>query len=283
MPQPSELMQFYSIFIGRKNLAALKIFGTVEFSFHGNPRYLFKRACDEAIEVEDSQKVLPFLEVYKSFSDYGLLELKVDLKDVRGKYQNKGFATYDLRFPCRYSSYNTQICSVLPGKDGFCALHYSIFPRACQANIEIFFKIKSAQLGAGKIYGSAIARYSNFDYSTKLKRDYFRCVLFQTIEKDPVHLKNDEEELISKSVVVVPMDASLIIDVDFFCMSPKDRLLGKRKFKIGDCCFQTDTETKNYEFCIEITWTDGLHDGQSELHKHEATNDMPKLEMEAAE
>ncbi|VFQ70204.1 unnamed protein product [Cuscuta campestris] len=45
--------------------------------------------------------------------------------------------------------------------------------------------------------------------------------------------------------------------------------------KIGDEGFGVDD--------IFITVDSGLHDGRSEFHKHKATNDMEKVEMEAAE
>ncbi|VFQ70186.1 unnamed protein product [Cuscuta campestris] len=264
IPQPSKLAEFYSIFIGRKKLVALNIVGTVEFSSNDNTQNLFKRKTGyDAMKVEDSQKLLPLSDVYSSFVENTSLELKVDLEDLDDEFKNRGFATYKLGFMNHNSSYNTQICSVFPGKDGFCALHYSLFPRACEASIEIFLRIKSSQAQDGKIYGSAIAQYSNFDYSTKFKRDNFRSVLFKRADKDPVQLGSDGRVPLSRCAVVVPMDSSLIIEVDFCSLSVKDHLTFTEKFKIGCCCFRT--ETNDYELGIRFTWSDGLHDGWRDL------------------
>ncbi|VFQ70187.1 unnamed protein product [Cuscuta campestris] len=255
IPQPSKLVEFYSIFIGRKELAALNIYGTVEFSSNNHTEYLFKKTSNDAVEVKGSQKVLPFIDVYRKVVQYKMLELKVNLKDVGGKFQNKAFAIHDLGVVYHGLPHNTQICSVFPGKDGFCALHYSIFSDACNANIEILFRIKGTQLGAGMIYGSAVAQYINFDYSTEFKRDYFRSVLFERTEKNPLQLESDGKVPLSRSLVAVPMDSSLIIDIDFCCMSLNDHLSCKEMFRIGRCC--SKTEKNDLELVINCTWSDG--------------------------
>ncbi|RAL50584.1 hypothetical protein DM860_014526 [Cuscuta australis] len=240
-------------------MVALNIFGTVEVSINNNTHYLFKSNSNDGAEVEDSQKVLPLNVTCTSFDDYGVLELKVNLEDVCGKFQNRGFATYELGFRNHDLWYNTHICSVFPGRYGFCALHYSLFPRACLANIEIILKCKSFRSGLERIYGTAIAHYSNFDYSTKFKKDYFRSVLFKRAEKDPVPLKNDGKVPLSRSVVAVPMDSSLIIEVDFCGMSMKDFQSCTGTFEIGHRTFKT--ETNDYEVEMKLTWSEGLRYG----------------------
>ncbi|VFQ70321.1 unnamed protein product [Cuscuta campestris] len=264
--KPSKLVEFYSIFIGRKKMAALNIFGTVEVSINNNyTHYLFKSNSNDGADIEDSQKVLPLNVTCVSFDDYGMLELKVNLEDVCGKFQNRGFATYELGFGNHDLWYNTHICSVFPGRDGFCALHYSLFPRACLANIEIILKCKSFRSGLEMIYGTAIAHYSNFDYSTKFKKDYFRSVLFKRAEKDPVPLENDGKVPLSRSVVAVPMDSSLIIEVDFCGMSMKDFQSCTGTFEIGHRTFKT--ETNDYEVEMKLTWSEGLRYGLGGLVK----------------
>ncbi|VFQ70256.1 unnamed protein product [Cuscuta campestris] len=182
---PSMFVEFYSIFIGHKKMgSALKIFGTVELSSGKNSHYLFKRTGNDGVEIEDSQKVLPLGDVHMRLDEYSMPELKVDLKDVGGKFLIRGFASHD-------RIYDTQKCSVFPGEEGFCALQYSIFSRAFQAKIEIFVKNKSDHIGPDTVYGSAIVQYSNFDYPTEFERDYFRSVLFKRTEKNSVRLKDD--------------------------------------------------------------------------------------------
>ncbi|VFQ74721.1 unnamed protein product [Cuscuta campestris] len=193
-----------------------------------------------------------------SFHKKSILELKVDLKDVGGKFQSRGFATYDLGEYKPDISYNSQIWSVFPGKDGFCALHYSMFSRAYLAKIEITLKVKSAHSGVYKIYGSAIAQYSDFDYSTKFKEDYFRSVLFKRTEKDPVQLKDNGRLPLSQCAVAVPMDSSLIIAVDFRDTSLTDHFLCKEEFSIGCCSFSA--KANEHELDIKLTWSDGLGD-----------------------
>ncbi|VFR00926.1 unnamed protein product [Cuscuta campestris] len=245
------ILEFYSIFIGRKKMGStLKIFGSVEFSFGNNTQYLFKRTGNDGVDIEDSQEVLPLRDVPMRVDEYNRPELKVDLKDVGGKFQTRGFASRDLKL-------DKQICSVFPGEEGFCALHYSIFSSAFQAKIKIFVKNKSDDFGPDIVYGSAIAYYSNVDYPTEFEKNYFRSVLFKRTEKDSVRLKDNGRVPLSRCVVAVPMDLSLIVEVNF-CGSHY-HLSCTEAFKVGISSFQT---TKNDHILdIKLTWSDGFHDG----------------------
>ncbi|VFQ70319.1 unnamed protein product [Cuscuta campestris] len=263
--KPSPLVEFYSIFIGCKKRVALKVVGTVEFSSDGNTRYLFKSDSNDGVEVEDTQKVIPLKVACMNFGHYDSLEFKVNLEDVGGNFQNTGFATHEFGNGVHGTCFVTQICSVFPGKKGFCALHYSLFPRACQANIEIIFNINSFHSGIKRIYGSAFVEYSNFDYSTKFKKDYFRSMIFKRTEKDPVQLKEDGEVPLSRNVVAVPMDSSLIIDIAFCGMSLKHHVSCRDTFSIGHRSIEH--ETNDYKLEIKLTWSDGLCNDWSELEK----------------
>ncbi|VFQ70218.1 unnamed protein product [Cuscuta campestris] len=272
--RPSDLVEFYSLFIGCKTMGtALNIIGTVEFSSDNNTHYLFQRMGDDGVEVEDSQKVLPLNDVYTLFDECSTLEMKVNLEDVGGKFQNRGFATYGLGSRPHRPFYNTQICSVFPGKEGFCALNYSLLSRACQANIEIIFKIKSDHSGVDKIYGSAVTRYSNFDYSTKFMKDYFQSVLFKRTEKDSVGLKDNGRVPLSRCKVAVPIDSSLIIEVDFCGMSLTNHLFCMKVFEIGCCSFKT--ETNDYKLRINLTWSDGLRYEGSDSDEDKMLTPLP--------
>ncbi|VFQ61736.1 unnamed protein product [Cuscuta campestris] len=172
IPRASNLVEFYSVLIGRRNLIALNVSGTIEITSYHNTQCLFKSIGDDVVKME-GEKVLPLLEVDKEIYDCEMLELKINLKDVDGKYKNKGFLTYMLGFSRYPFWFNTQRCSVIPGEDGFCALFYSMFRKACLADIEVHFKVKN--VCDSLIYGSVVAQYSDFDYSTQFKRVFSKC------------------------------------------------------------------------------------------------------------
>ncbi|RAL42865.1 hypothetical protein DM860_009372 [Cuscuta australis] len=251
-PCASNLVEFYSVLIGRRNLMALNVSGTIEITTDHNSQYLFKSIGDDVVKMEEGDKVLPLLEVDKEYYDCETLELKINLKDVDGKYKNKGFLTYEIDFSGRPFWFNTQRCSVIPGEDGFCALFYSMFRKACLADIEVHFKVKN--VCDPLIYGSVVAQYSNFDYSTQFKREYFRSVLFKRSKKDLAELGVDGKVPLARCVVVVPMHSSLILDLDLCGSTVNDSLSFKKEFEIGHHLFTM--ETTLYELDIKLSWRD---------------------------
>lgn len=254
-PCASNLVEFYSVLIGRRNLMALNVSGTIEITTDHNSQYLFKSIGDDVVKMEEGDKVLPLLEVDKEYYDCETLELKINLKDVDGKYKNKGFLTYEIDFSGRPFWFNTQRCSVIPGEDGFCALFYSMFRKACLADIEVHFKVKN--VCDSLIYGSVVAQYSNFDYSTQFKREYFRSVLFKRSKKDLAELGVDGKVPLARCVVVVPMHSSLILDLDLCGSTVNDSLSFKKEFEIGHHLFTM--ETTLYELDIKLSWRDASY------------------------
>ncbi|VFQ93780.1 unnamed protein product [Cuscuta campestris] len=56
-PCASNLVEFYSVLIGRRNLMALNVSGTIEITTDHNSQYLFKSIGDDVVKMEEGDKV----------------------------------------------------------------------------------------------------------------------------------------------------------------------------------------------------------------------------------
>ena len=65
-----------------------------------------------------------------------------------------------------------------------------------------------------KIWGSLIAQYSCYDYSSRFNKDYYRIVLFEKIKNDLLQVSDDSRIPLSRPIIVVSSYASLIVNVD---------------------------------------------------------------------
>lgn len=151
-----------------------------------------------------------------------------DLEDSKGQEISRGFLEYDeLRAD---GWYDRRMCSVVPGKQGYAAAYYTIFQDAVKARLKIM--LMSGNRDVVQLCGSIHARYNNYSYSSLYEKEYYQSTLF---EKGKSELVNDGGEVpLTKSVVSVPSNASLIVKVDLFVMVDGkciETLKGKATFK----------------------------------------------------
>ncbi|KAL6575308.1 hypothetical protein OROMI_012593 [Orobanche minor] len=144
--------------------------------------------------------------------------IEVDVKDEgQGLEISNGYASYD--FSTVTGWHNRRICSIIRGKHGYAALHYTIFSDAVQAKLKFTLEpnIPSSSSTTTttdglEVHGMINVRYSNFRYSTHYEKKYYQSTLFETGESEAVKLVGGCGEMpLSKSVVAVPLNASLIV------------------------------------------------------------------------
>ncbi|XP_074281963.1 uncharacterized protein LOC141606653 isoform X2 [Silene latifolia] len=129
-----------------------------------------------------------------------------------------------------------RLCSVFKLGNGYVLLHYIIFYHACQATVEIKFVSDHPSSLPVKIFGSVIASYSNHNYSTMYEKKYYRSRLFDKPQTEFVQLDSDLSLPLSKSIVVVPEGAGLVIEVDLETLSSgnlKDVVFNKKELRIN--------------------------------------------------
>lgn len=99
-------------------------------------------------------------------------------------------------------------CSIIQGKHGFAALHYTIFGDAIQSKLK--FTLEPITLCDDnavnyQVYGKIVARYSCYKYSTHYKKKYYQSKLLKKGKEETVELGVIP---LSQSVVAVPLNGS---------------------------------------------------------------------------
>ncbi|KAL6495610.1 hypothetical protein OROGR_030173 [Orobanche gracilis] len=151
-------------------------------------------------------KFTPILDGCREYEECNPLVLKFDIKVVGGHLAIKGYVDWAASALESELWRDKRLCSVIQGEHGFAAVHYSIFSRAVEANIKVFLKPKMESPDVcPKVYGSLIAQYSCYDYSTRYNRDYYEIELFRRIQDDSIPLNAADWTVpLSRYVVVVP-------------------------------------------------------------------------------
>ncbi|XP_074281976.1 uncharacterized protein LOC141606661 [Silene latifolia] len=149
----------------------------------------------------------------------------------------RGEIVYDHVAPRGDVPLNKRLCSYIKGAHGYALLHYIIFTRACQATVEIRFLLPDHPSSLPIfICGSVFASYSNQSYSTMYAKKYYRSRLFYKPQADRIQLVDDLRIPLSKSVVVVPKGAALVVELDLdilSCGNVKDIVFGKKEMNIS--------------------------------------------------
>ncbi|KAK9734577.1 hypothetical protein RND81_04G149400 [Saponaria officinalis] len=135
--------------------------------------------------------------------------------------------------------YEKRVCTVIRGKDGFAAVHYTIFDSAFEAFVEIKLFASGDSDHPIHLYGSLIASYSGCDYSTSYQKKYYRSRLFDRPRDKSLELKTgfkiDLVKSMVKSIVAVPFKHSLIIEADLSTVGIDgvvETISGKTDFEI---------------------------------------------------
>lgn len=230
---PERLMEVFSVFIGinKDGVSTTSIYGTIEVRDSLDRFKIFEKEESCLENLGDNRTLTLQGPLTHCFAD--LLGMEVDLKDNKGNELCKGYLNWN-NGNLTDLWYERRICSVIPGKGGYAALHYTIFNNDVQARVKVFFS-SSSSIGHTNVSGRIVTAYNDLNYFTSYERDYYQSVLFSRPQDSPCQLFQchelplldmvpDEKGIIpiplSKSVVCVPIHSSLIIDVNLSVGSP---------------------------------------------------------------
>ncbi|KAL3625375.1 hypothetical protein CASFOL_030829 [Castilleja foliolosa] len=205
----------------REKYKPLQVYGYIQVGSDKAAFYVFKRkAKEDAFGLQEHSKTLPVLDGPRVYDNCRSLKMKIDIKDVESQWHIKGYVKWDwtnINFGTR-RWLNKQLCSVIQGQDGnFAAIHYTIFPEyaaAEYANFELLCIPKNGGHFRPKVHGSLVAQYHNYDYTSRYNKDYYRIVLFQRNRDDAAQPGTDGFIPLSRSMVVVPNNSSLVIEAN---------------------------------------------------------------------
>lgn len=250
-------MEIFSIYICSYNVqrSSLSLKGYI-FCYDMESRVdLFKGGT---VYPDDIVKLTPFDRCL--MGDY--FGIQTDLEDDDGRQISKGYAEYDEGNAHRW--FNRRICSIIRGKCGYAAVHYSIFQDAVVAYLK--FKVVSGFRGGYEVFGEISTRYNNMRYATHYEKKYYQSRLFEKGDSEAVMLKEYEAIPLSKSKVAVPLKASLIVVGDIKVMRRR-RLIDSFKLEeifpskkppsiVGD---EFDSTTiggskNNLNLYVEVVW-----------------------------
>ncbi|KAL3636453.1 hypothetical protein CASFOL_021000 [Castilleja foliolosa] len=209
-------VEIFSVFIYREKYKPLQVYGSIQVASDECMFYVFKReGKEDAFGLPEHSKTLPILDGPRLYDAYDSLEMKIDLKDVENQWHIKGYVKWCPR-DIEYGVSNQQLCSVIQGQDGnFAAIHYTIFSEYAEyAIVGLLCIPKNGGHFRPKVYGSLVAQYDNYDYTTRYNKDYYRIVLFQRNRDDAAQPGPDGFIPLSRSVFAVLEKSSLIIEAN---------------------------------------------------------------------
>ncbi|KAL2925204.1 Phosphatidylinositol 4-kinase PIK1alpha [Bienertia sinuspersici] len=251
------VLEVFSMFIGHQNNEQLQLYGMINVSDSRGMFNIFKRDKGDPYVLPCGSNWLPLEGLNHVFilDDYFLMS--VDLDDIENKMSIKGSITSCYCMNQLEDPWLDRLfCSIVKGRNygSFAAVHYSVFLYAFKARLKVhvLFKGEQSSSGCSRIYGSIICYYGDYGCQTDYARLYHNSVLFQRSEENPYEesfknveveqllknpyekpFQNVEGELseedtyekkveveLSRSVVAVPNDSVLQIEVDLTCCVP---------------------------------------------------------------
>lgn len=224
------MVEVFSVFIGRRKPEDLNLYGMINFIGCGEFTNLFHREKENPYHLPIGTN---FIQLEGPNPNRGLkigydrFFLYIDLQDVEGHLIIKGCIDSCYEFVERYKHwFDRHHCSVVQSAnmDIFAALHYNIFSSPVTAKLKVHFFFKEAVPSNSsqhpcRISGSVVAFHSKYDYTTEYEKRYYRSVLFECPESCPLIRQEgvDFEMELSRVLVTVPTDCSLLIAVDLSC------------------------------------------------------------------
>ncbi|CAO2842732.1 unnamed protein product [Amaranthus hypochondriacus] len=182
------------------------------------------------------------------------IQMFFDLNDKEGRQLSLGCFSWD--FVTITQWYNRRMCSIVRGKDGFAAVHYTAFSDATQAVVSVSFV--STEDRQYQVRGTILARYGCYRYRTQYDRRYYRSVLFEK-GKDYVVLKNGEELPLLKRVVAVPLPVRLVVVVNLNVVvgGREEIVRGTARFASQRMTLEYETnsiEQLDYKLAVSVRW-----------------------------
>ncbi|KAK9734573.1 hypothetical protein RND81_04G149200 [Saponaria officinalis] len=208
-------VEVFTVFIDGITEKIHALCGTIIVDDGGDKFSIYKRD-------ESSCELLPdhglaCIEVNYRAIDNSEFVITLNLRDpIRNLEVSRGYLAWDVGRTEGNNMvwYEKRVCTVVRGKDGFAAVHYTIFDNAFEAFVEIKLFASGDSDSPINLYGTLIASYSGCDYSTSYQKKFYRSRLFDRPRDKSLELKTGSKIDLVKSIVAVPVKHSLIIEAD---------------------------------------------------------------------
>ncbi|XP_074307510.1 uncharacterized protein LOC141642573 [Silene latifolia] len=256
------LLDVYGVMIHHDTDSELKICGTMKICDNFTKFILFDRNEMNPVKISRNDGTIPIVVQRRCFNmspDY--LYMALMLKDVEGQVLIEGEIFWNeshVKKPMSW--YDKRICSVIRGVRGYAEVFYTIFSKAEQAQVTITFCGEYGYVGMGFIYcvdGSVVARHSNETYLTEHDKTYYQSVLFRG---NSSNVQSGFTLPLSKSVVAVPIGASLTIAVDLYVKPlslghSQEHLESEVSFNLGSKILQI-IKHERCSILVSVEWSD---------------------------
>lgn len=223
------LLQVFSV---RINNTAGQIYGKIQVDDGLGTFHLYNR---QRTYYESITETLTLAGPYRGTSASQYFEVSLVLKKLGSTASSdaeisSGSFSWDL---CQLSNndyYDKRLSYVVSGKGGSATVYYTPFRDAVQANVEVVL-INGDGKDPAEVYGTLVARYSNYDYPTGSdKAKYYQTTLFNKPNKEIVKVKPGSPIPLSRSVIAVPTTGSLITEANLSVSSGKEIAKGTAEF-----------------------------------------------------
>ncbi|KAL9226808.1 hypothetical protein vseg_002577 [Gypsophila vaccaria] len=210
------VFDIFSVIIGRQNDEEVSLYGSINvYDITMKKCNIFEATKEDPYTLLSGRKCLPLKFPGGTMAVGRNFVIEIELMDVSGGIYINTFvsSTYGIEF--RHSSwFERRLCTVAKGfnESGFAAVNYMVF---CAIKAVVKVRLLSVPpIGSG-LYGRMVAFYSKYEYTTTDDKEYSRCILFDRSDQKCFNPSgvNSEVEL-SRSVVPVPMDSSLHVEVN---------------------------------------------------------------------
>ncbi|XP_074313352.1 uncharacterized protein LOC141648523 [Silene latifolia] len=228
--------EVFTVFIGGINEKVSGLCGTIlveDGSLDKVSIYNRDESCSELLRDHS----LACIEVnYRAIqnSDFYII---LNLTDPDGKLEvSKGCISFHLGY-IDLKMYERRVCSVVPGKVGYAAVHYEVFDNAFEALVDVKLFAANGELDIPtSLYGTLLACYSGHNYSTSYEKKYYKSRLIDCPPDKAVESKTGSKIALLKSIVVVPARSTLIIEANLSALGINnviEPIHGKVEFEIN--------------------------------------------------
>ncbi|XP_074312862.1 uncharacterized protein LOC141648243 [Silene latifolia] len=229
--------EVFTVFVGGINEKISALCGTISVDDGSLDRYsIYKtdESCKELLRDHSSLVCIEFN--YRAIQNCEFYVI-LNLTDPVGKLEvSRGYACFHLGYHGQ-NMYERRLCSIVPGKDGYAAVHFEVFAYAFEAFLEVKLFAANGDLNIPiSLYGTLLACYSGHNYSTSYEKLYYKSRLIDRPLDSAVKSKTGSEIAMLKSIVVVPARSTLIIEANlnaFGINNVVELIHGKAEFEIN--------------------------------------------------
>ncbi|XP_021759045.1 60 kDa jasmonate-induced protein-like isoform X2 [Chenopodium quinoa] len=224
------LLQVFSVHI---NNIAGEIYGTIQVDDGLGTLHLYKRQRTDYESIKTNE-ALTLTGPYRCTSVSQYFKVSLDLKK-RGNNPTSDVEVSNDLFSwdiCQLSNddyYDKRLSNVVNGRSGSATVYYTPFRDAVQANVEVVL-INGDGKNPAEVYGSLVARYSNYIFSTGDEQAKYQSTLFNKPSKEFVKVNPGTPIPLSRAVISVPTTGSLITEANIFVSSNKEISKGTAEF-----------------------------------------------------